>query len=764
MTAETCEPLVRVLGIRHHGPGSARAVLRALDELRPEVVLIEGPPEADALVEFVGADDLQPPVALMAYATDDPGRSAFWPLAVFSPEWQAMRWAVEHQVPVRFADLPAATVLALRDEPDPVEDEPNPLGAEEPDDASDALARRQWVRDDPIAVLARAAGQDDPERWWDDVMELREGGDPFDAVTEAMAELRIDDSRRRTAAEEREEQRREAYMRKVLRAELKAGRQRIAVVCGAWHAPALSGRLPPAAADNKVLRGLPKRKVTITWVPWTHSRLSFASGYGAGVESPGWYQHLFTAPDQVVTRWLSQVAQVLRAHDLPVSSAHVIEAVRLSETLASLRNRPLAGLAEVQDATLAVLCDGNRLAQDLVTRRAVIGERLGTVPESAPGVPLDADLRRTARSLRLKLAAEERELTLDLRKENDRARSHLLHRLQILGIDWGERIEVGTTGTFKEGWLICWRPELSVRIVEASVWGTTVESAATAHLLSRQDTLAQVTQGLELALQAELTAALPPLVRILDERAAADTDVEHLLEALPALARAQRYGDVRGTGTGSLTAVAQALLLRVCAGLGPVAGGLAEEAARELSERIEAVQQALPLLPEGPGHELWPQSLQALVQRADVHGLLAGRLVRLLTDAGELTSAESADALSRALSLAVSPAEKALWVEGFLAGGAVLLIHDRALLQLLDDWLSGLAAEEFTDVLPLLRRTFGDFAPAERRNIANRAAELERDDAVASAAGDMGAELTLALPALARLDELTAGTAAEVER
>lgn len=752
MTAETSEPQVRVLGIRHHGPGSARAVVRALDELQPDVVLIEGPPEADALAELAADKELQPPVALMAYATDDPGRSAFWPLAVFSPEWQAMRWAVEHDVPVRFADLPAATVLALRDEPDPepaVDDEQNPLADEESEP-------RQWIRDDPIAVLARTAGYDDPERWWDDVMELRDGGDPFEAITEAMTELRADDSRRRSAAEEREEQRREAYMRKVLRAELKAGRERIAVVCGAWHAPALTGKLPPAAADNKVLRGLPKRKVTLTWVPWTHSRLGFASGYGAGVESPGWYQHLFTAGDQVVTRWLTTVAQVLRAHDLPVSSAHVIEAVRLAETLAVLRNRPLAGLAEVQDATLSVLCDGNRLAQDLVTRAAVIGERLGTVPESAPGVPLDADVRRTARSLRLKIAAEERELTLDLRKDNDRARSQLLHRLLILGIDWGERIEVGTTGTFKEGWLISWRPELSVRIVEASVWGTTVGSAATAKLLSETDTLAQVTQHLELALQADLTDALVPLVRLLDERAADDTDVEHLLEALPALARAQRYGDVRGTDTGALSAVAEALLLRVCAGLGPVAGDLAEDAARELSERIEAVHQALTLLPDGPGQQLWPQTLLTLVQRADVNGLLAGRLVRLLTDSGVLDHDQATAALSRALSQALPPTEKALWVEGFLAGDAVLLIHDRELLRLLDGWLTGLSAEEFTDVLPLLRRTFGDFAPAERRNIASRAAELERDDTVADRSAEAESELALALPALARLDELTA--------
>ncbi|OYO24154.1 hypothetical protein CGZ93_04875 [Enemella dayhoffiae] len=744
---------VRVLGIRHHGPGSARAVVRALDAQQPEVVLIEGPPEADALVSLVAEQDLTPPVALMAYAPDDPGRSAFWPLAVFSPEWQALRWAVRRRVPVRFMDLPAATVLAAGDEPEP---EPDLLTSRDDDDEADsAVTHGDPVRDDPIAVLARTAGYDDPERWWDDVMELRDGEaiDPFDAVTEAMAALR-EDHRPRSARATREEERREAHMRKVLRAELRAGRERIAVVCGAWHAPTLTGTLPAATADNKILRGLPKRKVTMTWVPWTHSRLSFTSGYGAGVESPGWYHHLFTAGDEVVPRWLTKVAGVLREHDLPVSSAHVIEAVRLAETLAVLRNRPLPGLSEVTDATLSVLCDGNRLALDLVTRRAVVGERLGTVPESAPGVPLDADLRRTARSLRLKFEAEPRELTLDLRKDNDRARSLLLHRLHVLDIDWAERIEVGTTGTFKEGWELCWRPELSVRLVEASVWGTTVPVAATARLLSRKGSLAQVTDGLEQALRADLPDALAPLVRALDERAAGDTDVNHLLDALPALARAQRYGDVRGTDTSALTAVAQALLQRVCAGLGPVAGGLAEDAARELAQRIEAVHQVLGLLPRGPGHDLWPESLLALVERADVHGVLAGRLVRLLTDAGELSADEAGDWLSRALSRSVAAVDKAAWVEGFLGGGATLLIHDRQLLELLDDWVGRLEPEEFDDVLPLLRRTFGDFAPPERRAIAQQASELGRTGPRQETVAAFG-DLELAHAVLARLDALT---------
>ena len=200
--------------------------------------------------------------------------------------------------------------------------------------------------------------------------------------------------------------------------------------------PVLRWPLPPAAADVRTLRGMPRRKIILTWVPWTHQRLASATGYGAGVASPGWYHHLWIAPDRPIVRWLAKVAQALRARDLPVSSAHVIEAVRLAETLASLRGRPLAGLAEVTEATRAVLCDGDELAVRYVTDHLVVGQALGSVNDGVPTVPLEADLARTCRTLRVRREAQLRFHDLDLRRPIDQARSQLFHRLRLLGLSW----------------------------------------------------------------------------------------------------------------------------------------------------------------------------------------------------------------------------------------------------------------------------------------------------------------------------------------
>ena len=75
---------IHLLGIRHHGPGSCRNVLNYLQELQPDLILVEGPAEAEALLACVGNPQMVPPVALLAYQPDEPQRAVFYPFAEFS--------------------------------------------------------------------------------------------------------------------------------------------------------------------------------------------------------------------------------------------------------------------------------------------------------------------------------------------------------------------------------------------------------------------------------------------------------------------------------------------------------------------------------------------------------------------------------------------------------------------------------------------------------------------------------------------------------
>jgi len=436
---------VHIFGIRHHGPGSARSLCQALTQLQPDIVLVEGPPDAESVLPLLVHAEMRPPVALLVYTPDNPQQAVYYPFAVFSPEWQAIHYGLTHQIPVRFMDLPQTHRFAIA-ATDSKEDEAEAIATPGPSESGPTEAISAYH--DPLRLLAEAAGYSDGERWWEHLVEQRQDStELFAAVLAAMTVLRAEVGQA-AARFDPLEGLREAYMRKTMREAEKQGFQKIAVVCGAWHAPALATR-PPAKEDAALLKGLAKQKVEATWVPWTYGRLTMSSGYGAGVESPGWYQHLWEqgkrseragggdATTHCSIRWMTQVARLLRKQDLDASSASVIEAVRLAETLAALRDRPLPGLSELNEATQTVLCFGDALPMQLIHQQLIVGERLGRVPPETPMIPLQQDLQRQQKRLRLKPEATETLLNLDLRKPLDLERSHLLHRLMLLYVPWG---------------------------------------------------------------------------------------------------------------------------------------------------------------------------------------------------------------------------------------------------------------------------------------------------------------------------------------
>lgn len=703
---------VHLFGIRHHGPGCARSLAQALAALAPDCILVEGPPEADALAPFAGRPDLVPPVALLLYAPADPQRAVFYPFAEFSPEWQALRHASAHGVDLRFCDLPQSQRFALRAARGQAAAEAEADGT--PDDD---------LQRDPLRWLARAAGYGDTETWWDHLVEQRgDSLDLFAAIAEMMTALRNE------AGPETDEIeiRREAWMRTTIRQAVKEGRERIAVVCGAWHVPALA-TLPSAKSDADLLKGLAKEKIAATWVPWTHGRLTFASGYGAGVTAPGWYRHLWRHEDRAGLHWLTEVATLLRKHDLDASSAHVIEATRLADTLAALRERPRPGLDELMEAVRAVFCYDSDAPLRLIRRALLVDEALGAVPDDVPAVPLAQDVAAQQKRLRMPVRADMTELDLDLRQSAHLEKSVLLHRLALLGVPWGRQQTVrGKTGTFHEQWQLAWEPEFAVDLIVASRWGGSLEAAATALAADRAAqaaTLPELTRLMETILLADLRAAVGPLMARIQEVGTHTPDLGLLLAALPSLVNVLRYGSARNVDTGALASVVDGLVARACIALPYGLRGVADDAAAGLLGQIIAADQAVRLLQDETHANAWFDALEAGATSDLSHPLLAGRCGRILTEQGRWDADRAARQLALRCSPAVAPLVTANWLEGFLQGSGALLAHSDPLWNIVNGWLLAQPEHVFTELLPLLRRTVATFSAPERRELGERAAQ-----------------------------------------
>jgi hypothetical protein len=748
---------VHIFGVRHHGPGCARALQRALEELQPDIVLVEGPPDAHGVLPLLQRETMEPPVALLIYPPDQPHRAVYYPFTHFSPEWQALRYSFAHGTPARFMDLPQAIQLSSAfsagDEAPDGDQEPT---REDLPSAADGGQRHTALENgpeaailDPLAALSEAAGYTDHELWWERQIEQRHDSTGlFLGILEAMTELRSDLTPRNM-----KEAAREAYMRESIRIAELEGYQRIAVVCGAWHAPALAGNLQDrATTDTKTLKGQQRVPVEATWIPWTNSRLSYRSGYGAGIQSPGWYAHLWQSPEQTSIRWVTHAAQLLREEGLDASSASVIEAVRLSEAMAAMGDLPMPGMNELHLAIQAVLCNGAPEPMQLIREKLEIGETMGEVPSETPIVPLQRDVEAQVRLLRLKQSPDVAPLHLDLRNDTDRARSQLLYRLRLLGINWGElqRVSGSVRGTFHEDWNLKWDVEFAVELIVRNIWGNTLENAATAYAGNQADEareLPTVSALLRQVMDAGLAQATEHVLARVESLAAVSADVRHLMDALPDLGRIARYGNVRGTQAERILPVIDGLFARVLIGLPGACASLDDDAAAEMVASIDHVQETMDTLNRDDAMRPdWLQVLRRLVDSDRVHGLVRGRCCGLLLEQKALSEAELQSLARLSLSPVVPADQATAWVEGVLRGGGIKLLHQDGLWRALDAWLVSLSGETFVALLPLLRRSFSGFSRSERRDMGQKVAHMHQaeqgeDSSVAGGDGSSAGRL-----------------------
>ncbi len=714
--------MITLFPIRHHGPGSAFALSQALQTLQPDIILIEGPADATAILHWLNHEEMEPPIALLSYRPDVPGKSTVGPMAVFSPEYQAIRYGFGADVPVRFCDIPYGHLLSLG------HSIPPPPAV-------------------PFNQLSQIVNMPSYERWWNLFVEQRQDtADLFPAVNELIAEMRRDlpepdDSDEKEGAAHLLSERREAYMRQSIRQAEAEGFHRIAVIVGAWHSAALTAEQLEAktAEDGKNLYELPIVPVEHSWIPWTYSRMSAMLGYSAGVRSPGWYHHLWeqkqveATASQVSTQWLKKVADLLRQEGFESSSAHIIEAVRLSQAVAAVRDLPFPGLPELNDAVQTVMCQGYAEPIQLIQRRLIIGERMGDIPADTPQTPLQKDVRQTQRQLNLRPSPDPDSIQLDLRQAEDKQRSIFLHRLNLLDIPWGQvgRSRGIRQGTYTEVWKLQWEPGYTIKLVTASMWGNTLGAAVGNYVLDlahKASSLRELSQLLDKLIIADLPEPLVQLLHMVENKAAVTSDVLHLMQSIPPLAHIMRYGDVRDTDQVLVQHIVESLFTRVCIGLPTTCISVDDKAAQELNEAINALHPIIALFNANDLIELWQETVEKLATAGDkIHGLIAGSACRQLFKNGrfdqETTAAQMSLALSRT-GLAWSDMDRLLWMvawlDGFLQGSEMVLVHDLELWQLLADWVAQLPEEQFMGIMPLLRRTFSSFSEGVREQLGRR--------------------------------------------
>jgi hypothetical protein len=209
-------------------------------------------------------------------------------------------------------------------------------------------------------------------------------------------------------------------------------------------------------------------------------------------------------------------------------------------------------------------------------------------------------------------------------------------------------------------------------------------------------------------------------VQKLNNLAAASGDVVQLMEVIPGLVNITRYGDVRKTDAALVMEIAESMITRICVSLPSACTGIDEDASQHLLDLFFKMNDAVSILQHAEATSQWQQTLQVIAFNANTAPVISGYAIRLLSDFSLLSGEELNRAFYYAMSTATMPSIAAAWLEGFLKGGGTLLLLDNNIWTIIDHWVKQLPEPDFILVLPLLRRTFANFSPSERRKLGEK--------------------------------------------
>ncbi|WP_238649885.1 DUF5682 family protein [Paenibacillus piscarius] len=741
---------VHVFGVRHLSPGGASHVLDYLNELRPTAVLIEGPGDASAEIRHLTHAQTKPPVAILAFTEEVPVRTVLWPFAVYSPEYQGMKWAQENGAEAEFIDLPSSVTLGLQEalrksvRQQPEHPELKPAANEEGEPAEEDIREPESV----YSRIARLAGEHDYDMYWERNYEHNMSGGAYRAAILAFsAEMRELSESAERAEQPREyayNALRESYMRRRIIQKISEGHQpeKIVVICGAYHAAALAD-LSDVMSDAE-LAALPSPATKLTLMPYSYYKLSSMSGYGAGNAAPHYFQLMWELmasgrPEELPHRYLSSVARLVRGAGTHRSTAEVIEAVRLAESLAALNGGSAPVLRDLRDAAQTLLGHGDLAAVADALARVDVGTSIGSLADGVSQTPIQDDLNRLLKRYKLEKykSAVAADLALDLRENRrvsseeaaylDLHRSVLFHRLELLGIHFARNVPVSQTGaTWAEHWILQWSPEVEIEVVESTLLGETIEVAAAYVLREKLRECRSISEASALivtACECAMTSQMEESSRVLQSLAVDSRDVVSIAAAARELSKIISYGDIRKVDTTPFVPLLEELFRRGCLFLLD-ASGCNDEAATLMITAMNDLNLISQEHDEIADTALWLQELLQLAQRDDRNPRLSGFACAILMERAAISAGEVAAEVSRRLSPGIPADLGAGWFEGLSMRNRYGLLSRMSLWEQLNDYINALEDEEFKRALVFLRRAFSTFSPREKTMISELLGEL----------------------------------------
>ncbi|MBS7821129.1 hypothetical protein J7552_07505 [Wohlfahrtiimonas chitiniclastica] len=742
----------QIFGVRHLSPAAAHHLQRYLSKKQPKCILIEGPSDATDLIDHIIKPEVRLPIAIMAYTQAFPMESILYPLADYSPEYQAMRWGKAHDCDVAFFDLPSESSLKFRQ----LMREAQSLSHDQSDDndAMDFYQHQKMLYD----TIAQLSDEQDYDSYFERNFEQTADDDAYQAAmlyqSEQIRALTEKQEHHAKPLDHAYNHIREAYMHQtVLRIQKEKGYHLddIVMLVGAYHVSGLQRLF--AAPNVEAMPPLPKVAIKQTLMPYSYLRLSSRTGYGAGNRAPYYFGMLWQALQngtqaELSATYLTHIAHHLRDEGHNASSASVIEAVRLANALTMLKGGQYPVLSDLHEAAMTCLGEGEIAKVAVALNRVDIGTDMGFLPEGVGQTPIQEDMAEQLKRLKLKEYQNtvQKTLALDLR-ENIRVkseaaafldlhRSTFLHRLQVLNVPFATQMRLTQdNASWSEKWVLQWSTEVEITIIESNLKGETIEIAAAYELQQRLencDNISAAAHIIRAICECDLTHMFDSAIAALQALLVDNEDFDAISDACFALSHLYQFGSLRRIDTATLKPIIEQLFLRASLLL-PDAATCDYIAAKKVASSIQMLERVAHDLYEWLNVPLWQAQLRILAMEDHHNTYLSGTAFALLLE-HQLVSEEACSIeVARRFSPGVPADLAATWFEGLAACNRYALLSRIAIWRELNDYVTQLDEEDFQRAVVFLRRTLGQFEPSQKASIVDLLNDFWGTNAAATA-------------------------------
>lgn len=561
--------------IRHHSPQCSRQLQQLIQQHQPDIILVEGPSEAQHLLPFMLDSAAKPPLAIYNYVIDNNDQEetnteansdvtslsaaehyrCYVPFSEMSPEWVAIQASKYHGIECEFIDLPYVNRLYLSDN-----------NQDYCDDNEAHIYHDKFLSQNPyIDSLLKQSQSPDFDTWWERHFESNVSNNTKDADEFFQRLLTlcllIRNSQETTQGLDKETLAREQFMAQRIRQHTETGK-RCLVVCGGFHCLGIFQFLSTSQEEIPPAESIPQTKKKAPIKTGTHlityslERMNKAADYSAGMPDTGYYHAVWqtmqsdtngssnvtnsekTTVQQAIHSQLSaELVDHLREANQLVSLPDAIEANIMMERLAQLRGYT-AGRKEFREAITACFLkqaqDGSEKHFTQLVNHFLAGEQFGQLPGDLPLSPLIQDFHAQCRQFDLPLIAKktlpfrqnkESIKTLQIyRKHKHRQLSQLLHQLAFLNSGYAHKkkgpdfIQGTDLNLVREIWQVEWQPEVEAHILECSHYGNTLREASLNKLLLTFNTQDSANHDCVIALLHALRMGLHQIIKpIADE-------------------------------------------------------------------------------------------------------------------------------------------------------------------------------------------------------------------------------------------------------